>query len=180
MPIDSPPLRRAAFFDRDGVLNVDRGYVGRWADFAWIPGARRVLAAYQASGWALVVVTNQSGIGRGLYAEADMEDLHARMAADLAQDGVRLNGVYHAPHHPEAAEERWRHPDHPDRKPNPGMLLRAAADLSLDLAGSILIGDKPADVEAARRAGVRGFLFPGGDLAGFVATLPANAWPDAP
>ncbi len=177
MPADPPSLRRAAFFDRDGVLNVDRGYVGRWEQFAWIDGARQVLAAYQSAGWALVVVTNQSGIGRGLYLEAEMEDLHARMAADLRADGVRLDGVYHAPHHPEAAEARWRHPDHPDRKPNPGMLLRAAADLGLDLSASILIGDKPGDMEAARRAGVRGYLFPGGDLRAFVAALPIDARP---
>lgn len=168
---------RAAFFDRDGVLNVDRGYVGRWDDFAWVEGAKATLAAYAASGWRLVVATNQSGIGRGYYDEAAMQSLHGAMAADLADAGVRLDGLYWSPFHPEAAEDRWRHADHPDRKPNPGMLLRAATDLGLDLGRSILIGDKPSDVTAAQRAGARGFLFPGGDLRAFVNTLPADARP---
>lgn len=168
---------RAAFFDRDGVLNLDRGYVGRWEDWTWVDGAREALAAYQASGWRLVVVTNQSGIGRGYYAETDMQALHARMIDDLADAGVTLDGVYWSPWHPEAEEERFRHPDHPDRKPNPGMLLRAARELSLDLEASILIGDKASDMEAARRAGVRGFLFAGGDLRAFVGDLPENARP---
>ena len=168
---------RAAFFDRDGVLNLDRGYVGRWSDWTWVDGARETLAAYRASGWRLVVVTNQSGIGRGYYAEADMLALHARMVEDLAQAGVTLDGLYWSPWHPEAEDDRFRHPDHPDRKPNPGMLLRAAADLSLDLGRSILIGDKVSDMEAARRAGVRGFLFAGGDLRAFVDGLPDDARP---
>ncbi len=171
---------RAAFFDRDGVLNLDRGYVSRWEDFTWVPGARETLRAYQDGGWRLVVATNQSGIGRGYYDQGAMEALHARMAEDLAVDGVRLDAVYFCPFHPDAAEDRWRHADHPDRKPNPGMLLRAAKDLGLDLGRSILIGDKPADVVAAERAGARGFLFPGGDLRTFVDMLPADAHPEAP
>ncbi|MDO8899868.1 MAG: HAD family hydrolase [Phenylobacterium sp.] len=162
------PIRPALFLDRDGVLNVDHGYVSRWADFAWIPGARSVIGAFNRAGWWVFVVTNQSGVGRGYYTEADMHALHAAMAEDLAADGLRIDAFYHCPHHPEAVVEAYRHPDPPDRKPNPGMLLRAMADWPVDRAASFMIGDKAGDMEAAARAGVEGLLFEGGDLRAFL------------
>lgn len=163
-----PQARPALFLDRDGVLNEDHGYVHRWADFRWIDGAREAVAAFNAAGWLVFVVTNQSGIGRGYYTEADMTALHARMAEDLAAAGARLDAVYWCPHHPEASVAAYRHPDPPDRKPNPGMILRAMAEFAVDRDRSLMVGDKDADMEAARRAGVRGRLFGGGDLYGFL------------
>ena len=171
-------LRPALFLDRDGVLNEDRGYVSRWEDFAWIPGAREAVAAFNAAGWLVIVVTNQSGVGRGYYSEADMHALHARMSDELAAVGGRVDAFYFAPHHPQAPLEAYRHPDPPDRKPNPGMILRALADFPIDRARSVLVGDKTSDMEAAARAGVRGLLFTGGDLRDTL--LPELANPGAP
>ena len=176
-PKSSAP-RPALFLDRDGVLNEDRGYVSRWEDFRWIAGAKAAVAAFNRAGWLVIVVTNQSGVGRGFYSEADMHALHARMAQDLAEVGGHIDAFYHAPQHPDAPLDAYRHPDPPDRKPNPGMILRALADWPIDKAASVLIGDKPSDLEAALRAGVRSVLFPGGDLAKFLsaeALLPPPA-----
>lgn len=166
---DAPPLRPALFLDRDGVLNEDRGYVSRWEDFAWIPGARAAVGAFNRAGWLVIVVTNQSGVGRGYYTEDAMHALHARMQEDLAAAGARIDAFYHAPQHPEAKEDVYRHPDPPLRKPNPGMILQALQDWPIDREASVLVGDKPSDVEAASRAGVRGMLFEGGDLLAFLA-----------
>jgi D-glycero-D-manno-heptose 1,7-bisphosphate phosphatase len=103
-------LRPALFLDRDGVLNEDRGYVHRWEDFRWIDGAREAVAAFNAREWWVFVVTNQSGVGRGYYSEADVHALHARMIEDLAAAGARIDAFYHCPHHPEAIEDRTATP----------------------------------------------------------------------
>lgn len=170
MPLVSAlvPPRPALFLDRDGVLNEDHGYVHRWEDFRWIPGAKAVIGAFNRAGWLVFVVTNQSGIGRGYYTEAAMQALHDEMAKDLKSSGARIDAFYHCPHHPEATVEAYRHPDPPDRKPNPGMILRALSEWPVDRERSVMVGDKPADVEAALRAGIRGLLFPGGDLETFL------------
>jgi D-glycero-D-manno-heptose 1,7-bisphosphate phosphatase len=146
-------LRRAAFLDRDGVLNEDSGYVCRPEDFRWLPGTFEALAALQAAGHALVVVTNQSGIGRGLYDEAQYQALTRWMREDLRTHGLELAGVYHCPHHPDASVSAYRRACD-CRKPAPGMILRAAGDLGLDLAASCLFGDRASDVAAGRAAGV--------------------------
>ncbi|WP_374575241.1 D-glycero-alpha-D-manno-heptose-1,7-bisphosphate 7-phosphatase [Phenylobacterium sp.] len=161
-------LRPALFLDRDGVINVDRGYVHRWEDFQWIDGAKEAIGAFNRAGWLVFVVTNQSGVGRGYYTEGDMHALHDRMVEDLARSGGRIDAIYFAPQHPEAPLEAYRHPDPPDRKPNPGMLLKAFAEWPVDRERSIMVGDKPADLEAALRAGIRGLLFEGGNLAEFL------------
>jgi len=166
-PLDSHP-RPALFLDRDGVLNEDRGFVARWEDFQWIPGAKEAVAAFNRAGWLVIVVTNQSGIGRGYYTEEAMHALHARMSEDLAAAGGHIDAVYFAPHHPEAAVEGYRRPDPPDRKPNPGMILTALSEWPIDRERSVLVGDKPSDMEAAARAGIRGLLFTGGDLRRFL------------
>ena len=145
--------RPAAFLDRDGVINEDRGYVHRWEDFAFVPGAVEGMRRLQAAGYALVVVTNQSGIARGYYDEAALERLHDMLRAALAEQGVSLAAIEYCPHLPQA--EVARHALECDcRKPAPGMILRAARALDLDLARSVLFGDKPSDVEAGTRAGV--------------------------
>lgn len=151
-------LLKAAFLDRDGVINLDHGYVYRWEDFEFVPGAIAAMQRLQQAGYALVVVTNQSGIARGLYGEADFQALSQRLAAHLAEQGVALAAIEHCPHLPEAPLPAYR--QHCDcRKPAPGMLLRAATAQGLDLAGSVMFGDKPSDLEAAAAAGLRqGFL----------------------
>ncbi len=167
-----PSARKPALFlDRDGVLNEDRGYVHRWEDFRWIPGARETVAAFNRAGWLVIVVTNQSGVGRGYYTEAEMHALHARMLEDLATTGAHIDAVYHAPQHPDAESLKYRHPDPPLRKPNPGMILQALAEWPIDREASVLVGDKASDLEAAARAGVRGVLFKGRDLKAFLDGL---------
>ena len=170
------PRKPALFLDRDGVLNEDRGYVCRWEDFRWIEGARETVGAFNAAGWLVIVVTNQSGVGRGYYTEDDMHVLHARMSQDLAEAGAHIDAFYHAPHHPEAPVEAYRHPDPPLRKPNPGMLLQAMQEWPVDAEASLMIGDKPSDLEAAMRAGVRSVLFGGSDLAAFLKA--EGLWPE--
>jgi D-glycero-D-manno-heptose 1,7-bisphosphate phosphatase len=144
----------AAFIDRDGVINEERGYVHRIEDFVLLPGALRGLSALQSAGYPLVVVTNQSGIGRGLYSEADYEALTRHMTATLHAAGIQLRGVYHCPHHPSVAAPSIVI-DCDCRKPHPGLLVRAARELGLDLARSVLVGDKLSDIQAGRRAGLR-------------------------
>ena len=147
-------LRRAAFIDRDGVLNQDHGYVYRHEDFHWLPGAILALSRLQRAGYALVVVTNQSGIARGLYTQGDMEALHRTISQELQDQGVQLAGIYACPHHPQAVRPELRIAC-ACRKPMPGMILQAAGELGLDLGASCLFGDKVSDIEAGRRAGVR-------------------------
>ena len=153
MPHLPERLLPAAFIDRDGVLNDDLGYVGRIADFHWLPGAITALGELQRAGFALVVVTNQSGIGRGRYSWDDFERLSAHIDAELAAHGIALAGTYACPHHPQAALARYRRVCD-CRKPQPGLILQASAALHLDLQASCLFGDKASDIEAGRRAGV--------------------------
>lgn len=146
---------RAVFFDRDGVLNIDHGYVHRLEDFEWMAGAPEAVARAKSEGKLAIVVTNQSGIGHGYYTEADMHALHAWMNDDLqSRTGERLDAFYFCPFHPKAALSQYRHPNHPDRKPNPGMLLRAMANFELEPRHCLMIGDQESDMEAARAAGV--------------------------
>jgi D-glycero-D-manno-heptose 1,7-bisphosphate phosphatase len=156
--------RPALFLDRDGVLNEEIGYLHRPEDLRWTPGAQEAVRAFNAAGWLVFVVTNQAGVAHGLYEESHIAELHAHMAAALARAGAHIDAFYHCCWHPEAKVEAWRHPDHPDRKPNPGMLLQAMRDWPVDAARSFLIGDRDSDIEAAKRAGVAGFKFPGGNL----------------
>lgn len=149
-----PPLMtRALFLDRDGVINVDHAYVSSAESFAFMDGIFELCQAAQTAGLALVVITNQSGIGRGYYTEEDFQRLTTWMLAEFATRGITIAKVYFSPHHPDAAEPRYRTGAF-DRKPEPGMLLRARRELDLDLAGSLLLGDKLSDIDAGRRAGV--------------------------
>jgi D-glycero-D-manno-heptose 1,7-bisphosphate phosphatase len=160
------PARPALFLDRDGVINVDRNYVYRVEDFEWVDGAAQAIKAFNDRGWWVFVVTNQSGIARGFYEEAEMEALHVWLGAELAKTGARIDRIYHCPFHEEGTIEKYRK-DSYDRKPKPGMLIRAMTDFPVIKEQSFLIGDKQADLDAAKAAGVRGFLFSGGNLASF-------------
>lgn len=163
--------RPAVILDRDGVLNHDHGYVGDASRFEWVEGARRAVRRLNEAGVLAIVATNQSGVARGLYDLEAVERLHRQMQADLAVEGARIDAFYVCPFHVEAMDETFAHADHPDRKPNPGMLLRAIDEWSIDRERCLMVGDKPSDLEAARRAGVAGALFQGGDLDVFLKPL---------
>lgn len=153
MKASTEALRRAAFLDRDGVINLDREYVYRREDFVIVPGALEGARELHRLGFMLIVVTNQSGIGRGLYTEAQFHELTDWMRSEFAAAGAPLEGVYYCPHHPIEANDAYRM-DCECRKPAPGMLLRAAQERALDLTASALFGDRASDLEAARAAGV--------------------------
>ncbi len=160
-PVRKPGSSKALFLDRDGVINEEVGYLYRPADVRFLPGLVPLLQTAQHLGYRLVVVTNQSGIARGLYTEEDFHHLMDHMRAELARDGITLDAVYFCPFHPTHGTGPYLR-EHPDRKPGPGMLLRAADDLALDLGTSLMIGDRCSDIAAANAAGVRqAFLLPG-------------------
>ncbi len=146
-------MTRALFLDRDGVVNVDHGYVHTVERFDFVEGIFELCRTAVAYGWAPVVVTNQAGIGRGYYSEAEFKTLTHWMRARFEAEGAPLAAVYHCPYHPEHGVGRYRL-DSFDRKPQPGMLLRARDELGLDLGASMMIGDTASDMLAARRAGV--------------------------
>jgi D-glycero-D-manno-heptose 1,7-bisphosphate phosphatase len=145
--------RRAAFLDRDGVINIDHGYVVRHEDFSFVPGVLAGARRLHEMGFALVVITNQSGIGRGLYDIRAFEKLTAWMKGEFMTAGAPLAGVYYCPHHPTEAVGEYRR-ECECRKPAPGLLLDAARSLDLNLGASVLFGDKETDLLAARAAGV--------------------------
>ncbi|MGM9489811.1 D-glycero-beta-D-manno-heptose 1,7-bisphosphate 7-phosphatase [Ideonella sp. YS5] len=145
--------RRAAFLDRDGVINRDIGYLHRWEDFEFLPGALDAMRRLHEAGYALVIVTNQSGIARGYYTEDDYQALTREMRRAMERAGCPPAGIFHCPHHPGGSVGAYAIACE-CRKPQPGMLLRAARDLNLDLAASLIVGDKLADAQAGRSAGV--------------------------
>ena len=165
-PSSNPGLgepRPAAFLDRDGVLNHDAGFVHRPEDFRWIEGAQEAVRYLKERGCLVFVVTNQSGVAQGLYEESDVAALHGWINRELARVGTQVDAFYYCPHHPEGARARYRRVCD-CRKPAPGMLRQAMAEWPVDAARSFLIGDQPRDLEAAEAAGVRGYLFSGGNL----------------
>ena len=161
----------AVFLDRDGVLIEDTGYPHLESHLRIMPGAAEAVRRLNGLGYLCVIVTNQSGVARGLFSEDQMKAFNALIVRRLAAKGAMIGAVYACPFHADAREDRYRHPDHPDRKPNPGMILRAIADHRIDPAKSFLIGDQATDIEAGRRAGIPGFLFEGGNLDDFVKDL---------
>lgn len=159
---------KAIFLDRDGTLNVDVNYLYKIEDFAWVPEARAALAYLVQQGYTLFVITNQSGIARGYYTIAQMEQLHEHMNQELAQVGAHIEKFYYCPHHQKEGVLPEYVKDCDCRKPKPGMLLQAMAEYDIDKAASLMIGDSKRDVEAAEAAGIRGVLYKGGSLLEFV------------
>lgn len=157
-PGDRPTKPRSALFlDRDGVVIEDPGYLHQPDEVRLIPGAAAAIQRANRCGVPIVLVSNQSGIGRGLYGWPAFAATQGRLVALLATEGAGLDMVLACPYHPEG-QAPYRHPDHPCRKPRPGMLLLAAERLALDLAASWLVGDRALDIEAARAAGLAGAI----------------------
>jgi D-glycero-D-manno-heptose 1,7-bisphosphate phosphatase len=150
--ISSIKPRRAVFLDRDGTVNVEKNYLVRPEDWEFVPGAIDAIKRINDLGFLAIVVTNQAGVARGFYTEADVARLHRHVDAMLAEAGARIDGYYMCPHHPDFGGEC------DCRKPNPGMLLQAAADFDIALENSYLIGDKAVDVQAALNANVTPIL----------------------
>jgi D-glycero-D-manno-heptose 1,7-bisphosphate phosphatase len=169
---DATP-KPALFLDRDGVINVDRGYVFRPEDFEWVEGAADCVSHFRSSGYSVFVVTNQSGIARNYYTEEQMLALHDWMRGELRLAGADVDAVYHCPFHAEGENPVYRR-ESDDRKPGPGMLLKAMAEFPVRREGSFLIGDKISDVQAAEAAGLPGFLFTGGNLKDFAVRMQAR------
>src|SRR5262249_15189445 len=143
-PLASAAQRPAAFLDRDGVINIDRHYVHRPEQVEWVPGVDTAVRQLNELGYAVVVVTNQAGVAHGYYTEESVHVLHRWMQKELSVKGAVIDAFYHCPFHPEARVEQFRS-HHLDRKPNPGMVLRAISDMGLDKERSFLIGDKISD-----------------------------------
>ncbi len=151
------PARRAVFLDRDGTINREVDYLSTPDDFEFLPGAVGALRGLQDAGFALVVVTNQSGIARGILSEDTLHRIHARMTGELRESGVTIDWIGYCPHHPEVGPVGYRALCS-CRKPGPGMLLHAAADLGIDLERSFCVGDSLRDLEAAAAISVPGLL----------------------
>jgi len=149
-------MTRAVFLDRDGTINIEKDYLYRVDEFEFIPGAPEAVRMLNEAGFLVVVVSNQSGVGRGYYTEEDVDILHRHIADELAKSGARVDAWFYCPHHPQGKGSyslacRCR-------KPLPGMLLEAARRYAIDLEASVMIGDKLVDMEAGAAAGCRTIL----------------------
>lgn len=147
----------AVFLDRDGTLNVEAGYLNDPDQIEMIPGAVEAVRCLCDAGFRTVLITNQSGVGRGLISEDELERVNNRVLGEVEKAGGRIDAVYFCPHHPTEARGAYLK-DCDCRKPGPGMLMRAAADLEIDLSGSFMVGDHVSDLEAGWAAGCRSIL----------------------
>jgi len=145
---------KAVFVDRDKTLMEDAGYISDPQAVKLLPGVELAIKSLHRAGYKVVVVTNQSGIARGMLTEEALEEVHAELRRQLGEKGVHLDGIYYCPYHPEGTVERYAK-DSELRKPKPGMLLQAAEEMDIDLAGSWMVGDSGRDIEAGQRAGCR-------------------------
>jgi D-glycero-D-manno-heptose 1,7-bisphosphate phosphatase len=162
--------RKALFLDRDGVVNIDRGYVGTRDRFEWMPGAREAIRAATDAGWHVFVVTNQSGVARGLYDEAAVIALHRWMADEVRRAAGTIDDIRYCPFHPDGVVPAYRQVSD-WRKPAPGMLLDLMRRWELDAGRCVLVGDQASDMAAAAAAGLHGFRFSGGNLLDFIRPI---------
>jgi D-glycero-D-manno-heptose 1,7-bisphosphate phosphatase len=149
--------RRAIFIDRDGTISEEVGYVNHPTRYRVFPFAPEAVKTINEAGWLAILVTNQAGVARGYFKEDLIQLVHDKLSQELARGGARLDAVYYCPHHPTVGEPPYRF-DCDCRKPKPGLITRAAADLDIDLARSWMIGDRYGDTELARNAGTRAAL----------------------
>lgn len=149
---------KAAFLDRDGVINHDFGYIDSWKRFSFIDGIEIVLKELIERGFTLFVVTNQSGIARGYFTEETLQKIHHKMIISLNIKGIEIKDIFYCPHHPNGSVEKFSI-DCSCRKPSPGLIFQAKQKHDIDLASSILIGDKLSDVRAGELAGVSKLFF---------------------
>jgi D,D-heptose 1,7-bisphosphate phosphatase len=156
-------MRPALLLDRDGTLNVDRGWVHRPDDFCWIEGAREAIRWANDRGILVLVITNQAGIARGYFTETDFHAFTAWIDQELAACGAHIDRTYYCPHHPTEGNGEYRRQCH-CRKPAPGLIERARAEWHFDAARSVMIGDADHDMKAAVAAGIRAVRFSGGSL----------------
>ena len=145
---------KAVFLDRDGVINEERGYVHKADDFTLLPGVVAAIRQLRSNGFKVIVVTNQSGIARGFFDVAAVDNLHRHLHRILAAEGTQVDGIYYCPHHPDGTVTEFAVACD-CRKPMPGLFLRAASELKLDLRASYLVGDKLSDIQAGRQADVK-------------------------
>jgi D-glycero-D-manno-heptose 1,7-bisphosphate phosphatase len=155
-------MRPAVFLDRDGTMIHDVGYLSRYDDVRWYGSTVDAIRMMNRAGFLVLVTTNQSGIGRGMYTEEALQSIHERMARHLEAGGATVDAWFYCPHHPQAEVDAYRSVC-ACRKPAPGMIRQAAARFELDLPASFVIGDTPADLGAASAAGARGVLVRTGD-----------------
>lgn len=161
---------KAVFLDRDGTINVEKEYLYRIQDFEFIPGAMEGLLKLQEAGYLLIIITNQSGIGRGYYTEDDFRTLNNWMQDQLRKKGILISNVYCCPHFPEAKVEKYRMVCR-CRKPLLGMFEQAVKDYTIDLAQSWSIGDKLRDHAICEKSSCKGFLVGNNELAGIIRTV---------
>ncbi|HVZ08066.1 HAD-IIIA family hydrolase [Rhodopila sp.] len=162
--------RKALFLDRDGVLNLDHGYVGSRDRFDWVDGALDTVRHATRAGWHVFIVTNQSGVARGRYDEAAVQSLLAWVSDEARRHGGTIDDWRYCPYHPEAALDEYRQA-HPWRKPEPGMLLDLMRAWEIEPDRCVMIGDQATDLQAAEAAGIQGHLFPGGNLLSFAGPI---------
>ncbi|NEV77760.1 HAD family hydrolase [Rhodopseudomonas sp. BR0C11] len=163
----SAPRRPAAFLDRDGVINYNDHYVGTRERLRWMPGIAAAIRLLNAAGYYVFIITNQSGVARGMFSEDDVRDLHRWMLSELQAQGAQIDDIRFCPHHVEGTIDAYRVAcEH--RKPGPGMILDLAKAWPVDMPRSFVIGDSASDVEAAQAAGIAGFRFEGEDIEDFV------------
>ncbi len=174
MTIDASILRPAAFLDRDGVINYDDGYIGTRDRIRWMPGVAAAIRRLNRAGYFVFIFSNQSGVARGLFSEADVRKLHDWIRSELSAQGARIDDIRYCPHHPRGSVADFTG-ECDCRKPKPGMLIELMRRWPVQRHGSFVIGDKPTDVAAATAAGLYAFLFPGGDLSVFIENVLNNS-----